>query len=259
MLHSLDTSSFINALQHFIARRGTPKVIRSDNATNYKSAEKELQKSLDKIAEDPRMCTFLLRHKIQWIFNTPGASHHGGVWERQIRSIRRILLAVSKGDLFKMDDEQLETLLSLVESIINSRPIKHNSDDIRDPEALTPNHLLLLRSGPDALGTFNQNDMYGRRWKQIQWLASVFWKRWLKEYIPNLQIRPKWAVKQPNFKVDDLVLLMDDNSPRSLWPMGRITEVIMGRDNLVRTVKVRTRQSVLSRPITKIVPLENVK
>ena len=259
MLHSLDTSSFINALQRFIARRGTPKVIRSDNATNYKSAENELQKSLGKIAEDHRMCKFLLRHKIQWIFNTPGASHHGGVWERQIRFIQRILLAVSKGDLFKMDDEQLETLLSLVESIINSRPITHNSDDIRDPEALTPNHLLLLRSGPDALGTFDQNDMYGRRWKQIQWLASVLWKRWLKEYIPNLQIRPKWAVKQPNFKVDDLVLLMDDNSPRSLWPMGRITEVILGRDNLVRTVKVKTRQSVLSRPITKIVPLENVK
>ena len=117
------------------------------------------------------MCKFLLRHKIQWIFNTPGASHHcgvTGVWERQIRSIRRILLAVSKGDLFKMDDEQLETLLSLVESIINSRPITHNSDDIRDHEALTPNHLV-----------------------------------------------------------------MDDNSPRSLWPMGRITEVIMGRDNVI--------------------------
>ena len=44
--HSLDTSSFINALRRFIARRGSPRVIRSDNATNLTSGEKELREAI---------------------------------------------------------------------------------------------------------------------------------------------------------------------------------------------------------------------
>ena len=41
--HTLDTSSFINALRRFIARRGVVIEIRSDNATNFVGAEKELK------------------------------------------------------------------------------------------------------------------------------------------------------------------------------------------------------------------------
>ena len=136
----------------------------------------------------------------------------------------------------------LTTFLCLVESIINDRPITHNPDDPRDNEALTPNHLLLLRAGPRALGFFE--DLYRRQWRQVQWLASIFWKRWLREYVPNLQIRGKCGQSVQNIKVDDLVLL--------------VIEAIKGRDNLVRTFKVKTRQNVLTRPITKVVLLENI-
>ena len=155
-----------------------------------------------------------------------------------------------------MDDEQLMTFLCIVESIINSRPITRNPDDVSDSEALTPNHILMLRRGPPVMGTFEKADLYGRRWKQIQWLASVFWRRWLKEYIPNLQIRSRWAEIQRNLKVDDLVLILDEQKPRSLWPLGRILEAIKGRDGLVRTVRIKTGQTVLTRPITKVVFLE---
>ena len=43
-------------------------------------------------------------------------------------------------------DEGLVTLLCEVESIINGRPITTVSGDSNDPELLTPNHLLFLRS-----------------------------------------------------------------------------------------------------------------
>ena len=69
----------------------------------------------------------------------------GGVWERQIRTIRDTLCGLFKLQTF--DDEALMTLMCLVESILNSRPITKLSDDPRDPTPLTPNHLL-LRSGP---------------------------------------------------------------------------------------------------------------
>ena len=63
-----------------------------------------------------------------------------------------------------LDEEGLATLMCKVEAIINGRPLTKVSDDPRDPEALTPNHLLLLRSGP-ALppGIFSKEDCYSQR------------------------------------------------------------------------------------------------
>ena len=244
VLHSLDSSSFINRFQRFTARTGMPKLMRSDNATNFRGAEREIRKALEQVSKEQKTREILLKNEVQWIFNTPAASHHGGVWERQIRSIRKVLLGVSGGRLFMMDDEQLMTFLCIVESTINSRPITRNPNDVSDSEALTPHHILMLRRGPPVMGTFEKADLYGRRWKQIQWLASVFWRRWLKEYIPNLQIRSRWAEIQRNLKVDDLVLILDEQKPRSLWPLGRILEAIRGRDGLVQTVKIKIGQTV---------------
>ena len=83
--HSLDTHSFINALQRFISRRGKPEIIRSDNGTNYTGAEKELRESLAEWNQQ-RIHEFLLQNEVQWMFNPPASSHMGGVWERNIRA-----------------------------------------------------------------------------------------------------------------------------------------------------------------------------
>ena len=85
----------------------------------------------------------LLQKGIQWYFNPPGASHHGGAWERMIRSTRKILGSLVKEQT--LDDESLQTLICEAESIINGRPLTAISDDPKDLEPLTPNHLLLLR------------------------------------------------------------------------------------------------------------------
>ena len=59
---------------------------------------------------------------------------------------------------------------------INDRPITKVSDDPNDFEALTPNDLLLLRTGASfPPGLFNKTDCYvRRRWCQVQYLANVF-------------------------------------------------------------------------------------
>ena len=90
-----------------------------------------------------------------------------------------------------LDDEGLVTLMCEAESIVNGRPVTKVSDDPKDLEALTPNHLLLLRSGPSLPPEFFQKDeIYSRkRWRQIQYLADIFWRRWIKEYLPSLQER----------------------------------------------------------------------
>ncbi|XP_068204676.1 uncharacterized protein [Palaemon carinicauda] len=93
--NSLDTSSFINALRSFVARRGNVKKICCDNGTNFHGAEKELRKSLQEMNDD-QVRAFLSKESISWTFNPPTASHMGGVWERQIRTVRKVLTPLFK-------------------------------------------------------------------------------------------------------------------------------------------------------------------
>ena len=138
---SLDTNSFINALRRFIARRGKPEKIMSDNGGNFVGAQKEM-KLANKEWNQEVIHEFLLQNNVKWLFNPPYSSHRGGVWERCIRSVRRILSSLLKEQT--LDDESCYTLLCEVESIMNGRPITKISDDPKDFSALTPNHLLLL-------------------------------------------------------------------------------------------------------------------
>ena len=107
-------------------------------------------------------------------------------------------------------------------------------------------------------GQFSVDDVYRRRWRHVQHLAEQFWRRWIRLYLPTLQERHKWSAVKRNIKVGDLVLLLDENTPRNLWPLAIVKEVNTGRDALVRSVRVKTRVTELVRPITKVVLLEGV-
>lgn len=247
---SLDTGSFINALRRFISRRGQPEEIRSDNGGNFVKGEKELREAV-KEWNQSQIHNYLLQRNIKWIFNPLTGSHHGGVWERCIRTTRKVIKALMTEQV--LDDEGISNLMCEVEAIVNGRPITKCSDDPRDMEPLTPNHLLLLRAGPVVPpATLSKQDVYGRRWRQIQYLADVFWRRWIKEYLPSLQLWQKWSKQRRCFQVNDIVLLVDDKTPRNSWPLGRILDVYTNRDDgLGRSVKLNTRTTELVRPVTK--------
>ena len=251
MLNSLESDSFINALMRFSARRGHPEQIRCDNGTNFKGASNELK--MDKWSDQIEQR--LTKQGIKWTFNTPHASHQGGAWERIIRAARRILAALIGKTV--LDDERLSTIFCEVEGILNNRPITPNPDDNADEEALTPNHLLLMRRGPSPpSGTFNRKDEFTRRWRHCQFIADKFWSRWVQEYLPTIQHRQKWVHPERNFKVGDIVLICDEILPRNQWPLGRVTEIIEGRDGHVRTVTVKTKDSSYQRPVNKLCLLE---
>ncbi|XP_068690153.1 uncharacterized protein [Montipora foliosa] len=187
--------------------------------------------------------------------NGPYGSHHGGFWERCIRSVRRILHALLLEQT--TDDEGLTTLMCEVESILNSRPITVVSEDSRDLEPLTPNHLLLLKS--DTMmppGVFQKEDLLSRRrWRQIQYLSDIFWKRWSREYLPLLQSRQKWLYLRRNLAVGDVALVAAENTSRNSWPLGRIEQVFPDKKGFVRRVKVNVKSAILERPVDKLVLL----
>ena len=157
-----------------------------------------------------------------------------------------------------MDDETLLTLMAEVEKILNDRPLTPPTSDSNDPEALSPSKLLLLR--PNVCYSPGESDAVhiygGKRWKQAQYLADIFWKRWTREYLPTLQVTQKWLRPRPNLSVGDLVPVMGENSPRGSWPKAVVQEVFPDRNGNVRQVTVRTATSVLRRDISKLCLLE---
>ena len=156
--------------------------------------------------------------------------------------------------------EMLTTLLVIAEGTINNRPLTPASDDPNDLEPLTPNHLLIHRPASVLPGLFNENDLYCRRkWRQVQYLADVFWRRWAKEYLMTLRQRTKWHSACRNVEENDLVLVISNNTPHNNWPVGRVIETYSGADGLVCSARVRLRDTELVRPITKLCILEEAR
>ena len=149
--HSLDTSSFLDALRRFIARRGKREKIRSDRGTNFQGAERKLKEYINEWNAN-QLNKFLRQREIKWKFNHSAASHMGGAWERLIRSVKCILKRLLDEQL--VNDETLLTVKGEVEAILNSPPITPNCDSPFDVEALTPNHLLMLRSHTVCISTW---------------------------------------------------------------------------------------------------------
>ena len=187
VLQSLEADSFLNGSLRFTARRGFPVNVWSDNGTNIVGAYTELSRSLQRLGRR-KVIHAVRRSDVAWGLNPPHASHHGGVWERVIRTVRRVLLAVL--DLSpNLTDEVLHTTLYYVkwEILLTVDQSLKCSDDANDDAALTHNHLLLLRDNAALeLGNFHHSDLYKKRWRQVQYLSSVFGKRWVKEYLPLL-------------------------------------------------------------------------
>ena len=252
---SLNTDSFLMALRRFIARRGKPEVIYSDNGTNLRAGERELRRLIREWNQQA-ICDQLAQADIIWHFSPPAAADMGGVWERMIGTVKRALRTVL-GKLM-VTDEVLQTVIAEAEAVVNSRPLTYVSAEGDSLEALTPNHLLL--GHPTVCmppGIFNDGDTSSRRlWRQTQALADQFWRRWLREYAPGLACRQKWARETRNLARGDLVLLMEDDMPRGRWPLGRVMEVMPGPDGRVRSALVRVRGGEVHRPARRICVLE---
>ena len=126
-------------------------------------------------------------------------------------------------------------------------------------EPLTPNHLLTMKSdsGVEPAGWMGRTEgIYSRkRWRQVQHLASLFWTRWRREYMRNLQIRQKWLRPRRNVQKGDIVLLVDEAVSRAQWSLAIVQDVESSSDKIVRAVTVKTSKGAFRRPITKIVLL----
>ena len=259
---AMDTDSFLLALRRFLARRGPVRSILSDNGGNFVGASNELRNAYMEMDHERIKSTLLtqLCEWIDWKRNPPHSSHKGGVWERQIRTARSVLSSILTSHANRLNDESLRTLMAEVEAIVNSRPLAVESLGDEELAAITPNHILTMKSKVvlSPPGTFTEADIYcKRRWRAVQYMADEFWKRWRREYLSTIQARQKWKEVKRNVQVNDVVLLKEQDLRRNQWPLGRVVETFKGDDGLVRTVRVKIANAVepLVRSIVKVVVL----
>ena len=255
MLDDISTDSFISAFRCLQAIRGPIKSLYSDQGSNFKGAQTELRKAYNELT--PTLAKTLAdAGQCEFKFNTPTASHMGGVYERQIRTVRNVLQGIIKENNPRLDSSGLRTLFLEATAIVNSRPLTTQGlYEPNGPRPITPNHLLTMKEGilTQPPGKFESADTYSRkRWRRVQHLSNQFWLRWRREYLSSLQPRQKWETKQTNISINSVVLVMDSNVLRCDWQLGRVIDVKGNDDNLVRSVTVKmSNGTVLERPIHK--------
>ena len=126
---SLDTQEFIVSPRRFIACRGRPEIIYSDNATTFKAAANWIQH----VRKDEKLNDLLASLAIEWRFNLSRAPWWGGQFER--------LIGVFKNVFYKSIGNGSLSWTELEEVTINNRLLSYLEDDI-DLPVLTPNTIL---------------------------------------------------------------------------------------------------------------------
>jgi len=188
------STAFLAALHRFIGRRGLPREICSDNATNFIGANRELKDLYIFVhnSMQEEVGNFLLERGIEWNFIPPYSPHLGGLWEAGVKSCKYHLKKVMGNHLFTF--EELSTALVRIEACLNSRPLSPLSSDPSDLQPLTPGHFLV----GESLTSLPEKDLSDikisrlDRWEMIQRSVQDFWRRWSTEYVANLQGRVKW-------------------------------------------------------------------
>lgn len=214
----LSTNAFLAAFDRFVARRGLPTDVYTDCGTNFIGANKQLHALIN--SSNGKVAIANSRAACEWHFNPPGAPHFGGLWEAAVRSTKRLLSRVIGVHLFTY--EEFTTVLTRIEAVLNSRPLTPASTDPQDLECLTPGHFLigqpLLAVPPRSTSDEKQN--LRDRWKLLDQCHQAFWRRWSAEYLTTLQERPKWTRNVPNIRVNDMVVIIENNSAPLLWRLG---------------------------------------
>ncbi|VEN41764.1 unnamed protein product [Callosobruchus maculatus] len=258
LVPDLTTESCINALRRFVSRRGVPDIVCSDNARTFKRTCLEL-KELTKILTNGKFQAFAASHRIEWRFIAERAAWWGGFWERMVKTVKDALkLTLGKSLTF----EELQTVLSEVEATVNSRPLTYIENDADNLMILTPSHFLLGTNECGFFSDFTNSEIKKNQilemWKKRNAMSRSFWKRWSNDYLQQLRsFHKSHPVKSNNFRVGDVALLHDQNVPRLLWKLVRITQVFQGRDGKVRACEVVTGdRTTLRRPIQLLFPLE---
>lgn len=251
----LSSETFLDAFKRFLSRRGPVSVLYSDNGTNFIGAKRQLDELYTFLSSKNTSTAFqteLNNRKITWRNIPARAPHWGGIWESNIKCIKTHLYRCIGQQLLCY--EELLTVLTQIESVLNSRPLCALSD--QPHTILTPAHFLNttpLQSLP-ACEVDASVSLHNRK-RLLDSLVQSYWKKWHVDYLHTLQLRQKWNTPDISIRPGLLVLIHQDDSPPLRWPTGIVEQVYPGKDGIVRVALVRTTAGAFKRPVVKLCPL----
>ena len=196
----LDSVSFIKSFHRFICRRGCPSNVISDNGKSFVMVEtKRFVSSVD----------------VNWITNLPLVQWHRGFFERLVKSTKTILQ--KQLEISRLNNEELQTVLCEVETILNNRPLTYYYSDNTE-QCPTPNHLLFGRTiklfDPEPIEITHDINLHSKKIRNI----NHFWEQWRREYLNMLHENHKITStnkNHPTIRLNDVVLTEEERKPRS--------------------------------------------
>lgn len=260
----MSVPSFLLLFRRFASRRGLPVTLVSDNAKTFKATSKDIEK----IARSVEVVKFLNSRRVSWKFIVEKAPWWGGFWERLVRSVKRCLKkTMGKSNL---SYEELGTILTEVETVINSRPLTYVSDDQDGiSSVLTPSHLIngrRITTMPNGqyFEVVSTYESLTKKAKHHRHLLTQFTKQWRKDYLLNLRENHSVKMRQgkrPAIEKGDVVIVKDEGTKRLFWKLAIVTDLITGADNQSRAAVVKVsdpqgKVSLLRRSIKHLYPIE---
>merc|ERR1712055_61344 len=262
------TKSFIEAPQDLSTFYRMPRLLFSDNATQFHAADRLLRQfKANKLVQDT-----LGAEEMQWHFIPARASHIGGVYERMIGLLKVELRKMSFGT--KLTFQEAKVLIAEVQRIINNRPLTRATASLDDDTCITP--MDLIRGYQDKSCIFPEvylNEFLEDLWENQQNLHQQFIRKNInrEKFFKNLNdgyfealrfshpgCPQKHGQGQKHYppRVDDVVLIKQDTL-RSDWPRGIIVELPTSSDGQIRRAKViNSNKHVLERAICDLYSLE---
>lgn len=258
VVKDLTTASFIAALRRFISIRGKPRIIWTDNGTNFVGAKNELAELRELFLSDPHnsaVSEVCLANGIDWNFIPPRSPHFGGLWEAAVKSAKYHFFRAAGSSVLTL--EELRTLVYEISAILNSRPLYAISESPDDSSFLTPAHFLIgsTFTAIDEPDITHLKEGRLNRWQRVCQMRQIFWRKWSTEYLTILQERSKWKTSRTALKAGSLVLLKDENLPALKWRLGKVESTIPGDDGVPRVAMVKTSVGLIKRAVTKLAVL----
>uniref|UniRef100_A0A914MDC2 Integrase catalytic domain-containing protein n=1 Tax=Meloidogyne incognita TaxID=6306 RepID=A0A914MDC2_MELIC len=255
LITDLSALSFLDILRRFVAQRGAPVKIISDNGNQFITVAKIINANIEE-------------KEIEWKFIPALSPWQGGVYERLVKLVK---------DSFKrslgsriLNIEELRTFIKEVEMSINCRPISYISVEKDGPSCLRPIDFIIpsveiIQKFPEIeddnfrLGKMSTAEQVQERWIATLKTLQRFWDAWKRDYLIMLRDKAKWThhnqrndlKRSP--RIGEVVIVHQEGQPRNVWPLGKIVEL---DGTPARSAKIKIGDKTFIRPINKISPLE---
>jgi len=163
----LSTHSFLNALTRFIARRGKPDRLLSDNGSQFVLAREILKEKSEQFKQQAQLWTedediqqYLLGQGLEWLMIPQLSPWAGGLYERLVALVKGAFQRVIGRRVLPLDD--LQAFVAQLEAALNQRPIAYVSDQPDAPTALRGTFFSLDPRWPSSQMTTKMSVSQGR-------------------------------------------------------------------------------------------------